>query len=103
MNDLCPHLAADKKVLLQGTLVEEPVLREGGDSTGVRRLRQHFVEQGKDTTLPKAVAAIYQFVCSTLHTNSMKCKIQEFVDNYNQVQSSNILVTNCKKTIYIPT
>ena len=52
-------LAADEEVLLQGTLVEQPVLGERCNNTRVRRLREHFVQQGEDPTLPKAVAAIH--------------------------------------------
>ena len=81
MDDLCPHLAADKKVLLQGTLVEQPVLWKGGNRTGVGRLGEHLVQQGKDSTLPKTVAAIYQFVRSTLHTDNKK--VQACLNKYS--------------------
>jgi len=64
-------LAADEEVLLQGTLVEQPLLGEGSNYTGIRRLQEHFVKQGEDATLPKAVAAIHQFICSTLSSKSM--------------------------------
>ena len=64
-------LAANEEVLLQSTLVEQPLLGEGSNYTGIRRIQEHFVKQGEDATLPKAVAAIHQFICSTLSSKSM--------------------------------
>ena len=52
------YLTTDENVLLQGSLVKEPVLRKRGDHVGVGGLCEHLVKQGEDPTLPEAVAAV---------------------------------------------